>query len=286
MPDGPIVLPRLGAQSADCHAHLGMLDDPAGALERAAMAGTMFIVTVDDPTDGPSGSLDRVGGWRDETDTRLRDWEIEHGEAPEVRVITGVHPHEARHFTAETGALIESRLSHPLAAGIGEIGLDYHYDHSPREDQLTVFRTQLEMARRLDVPAVIHLREAHDDGLEVMRDVGLPDAGCVLHCFTGGPELVEPFLEIGCHISFAGPVTFRRATAVRAALNEVPLDKVLFETDCPFMAPEPLRGRTNEPAWVTLTIAAAAEVRGEPVEILSLSALGTARRLFGGAADA
>ncbi|TLM72837.1 MAG: TatD family deoxyribonuclease [Actinobacteria bacterium] len=282
MSPGNVDLPVIGARSADTHAHLDMLDDPAGALERAALAGTTFVVTVVDPTENAGASLDSVQAWADEANARLVNWAIPDSVPPEVRVIVGVHPHNSRHYDESVRALITEFAALPVVTGIGEIGLDFHYDHSPRADQVSAFSAQLELARQFDLPAVVHLREAHEEGIALMREVGLPDAGCVLHCFTGGPALVAPFLELGCHISFAGPLTFRRAADVREALLAVPLDRVLFETDCPFMAPEPLRGRTNEPAWVTLTITKAAEVRGEPAEVVSLAALENARRLFGG----
>ncbi len=281
---GPVELPRLGARSADTHAHLDMLDDPAGALERAALAGTMFVVTVDDPTEDPGGSLGDLRNWSDECLARLVHWDIPHPEAPEVRVIVGVHPHNAKSYTPDVRRIMVEQAGHPAVTGIGETGLDFHYDHSSREDQARAFRDHIALAHELGLPAAVHLREAHDEGFAILEEVGLPAAGCVLHCFTEGPETARRFLDLGCHLSFAGPLTFRRADAIREALAVTPLDRVLFETDCPFMAPEPYRGRANEPAWVTLTVAAAAEVKGIPAAVLSLAALENAKRLFGGAA--
>lgn len=282
MPIGPVQLPRLGAQSPDTHAHLDMLDDPAGALERATMAGTMFIVTVDDPTEAPGGSLEDVGKWCEECQERLDHWEIPHGETPEVRVIVGTHPHNAKDHSDKTMDIIRQLADDPLVVGVGEMGLDFFHDHSPRDRQREVFREQLALAHELKMPAVVHLRDAHDEGYEILSDIGVPEAGCVIHCFTEGPETAERFLELGCMLSFAGPLTFRKNDELRAALDLVPLDRLLFETDCPFMPPEPYRGRTNEPGWVTLTIERAATVKGLPTEVVSLSALENARRVFGG----
>jgi TatD DNase family protein len=166
----------------------------------------------------------------------------------------------------------------------GEIGLDYHYDHSPRGDQRRAFRSQLQLAKRLGLPAVVHLRDAHDEGYAILEEEGLPDAGCVVHCFTDGPELAKRFLDLGCHISFAGPVTFGKADQIREAARLVPLDRLLVETDCPFMAPAPYRGRTNEPAWAVLNAVRIAEVKGMGATELAASLYSNAKRLFGGVA--
>ena len=125
------------------------------------------------------------------------------------------------------------------------------------------FVRHLELAHEFGLPVVIHLREAHDDGLEILTRLGVPDAGAILHCYTLGPETMRPFIELGCHVSFAGPVTFRKAEEIREAAALVPAGRLLTETDCPFMAPEPFRGRTNEPACVAFTAARMADARGE-----------------------
>jgi TatD DNase family protein len=191
----------------------------------------------------------------------------------------GVHPHNAKDLNAQVEVELRRLASHALTSAIGEIGLDYHYDHSPREVQRQVFRQQLTMARELNLVAVVHLREAHDDGEAIMRDVGLPEAGCVLHCYNLGPELLGRFLELGCTVSFAGPVTFKKADEVRAAAAEVPLERILTETDCPFMAPELFRGRTNEPALVAFTAARIADCRGESPESFAQASFANAVRL-------
>jgi TatD DNase family protein len=151
----------------------------------------------------------------------------------------------------------------PLTCAIGEMGLDYHYDHSPRDVQRARFAEHLALAHEFALPAVIHLREAHDDGRAILAEQGVPAAGAILHCFNLAPEAMTPFLELGCHVSFAGPATFKKAVEVRDAAASVPAGRLLTETDCPFMAPEPFRGRSNEPALVVFTAARLAEARRE-----------------------
>ena len=280
MGQGPVELPSLGAQIADSHAHLVMLDDPAGALERAAIAGVSLVLTVADITEAPLTTYDNIAAWRDGAQKRLDEWDIPHGAAPQVRVIVGTHPHSAKSHDATTLALLRELAARPETVGIGEIGLDFHYDHSPRDVQRRVFREQLLLAQELDMPVVIHLREAQEEGRQILESVGIPEAGCLLHCFTSEPSELRPFVDMGCYVSFAGPVTFKKADGIRAAVTEVPLDRLLVETDCPFLAPEPCRGRTNEPAWTTLTAQRIAEVRGEPTAKLARAVMTNTLSLF------
>ncbi|MHB9004277.1 MAG: TatD family hydrolase [Coriobacteriia bacterium] len=280
MPKGPVELPRLGAQTADTHAHLDMLDDPGGALERAAMAGVTFVITVADVTETPEGTFDAIPGWLETAQDRLDQWAIPHGIPPELRVIIGAHPHNAKDFDDAARARLAELMSDSRVAGIGEIGLDFFYDHSPRDEQRVAFRTQLEMAHESNLPVVVHLREAHDEGLAILGEAGVPEAGCVIHCFTGDAALAAKFVDLGCHISFAGPVTFKNAEEIRLAAAAVPLDRLLVETDAPFMAPHPYRGMRNEPAWTVLTAAKIAEVRGVPVAEIADAAMQNARRVF------
>ncbi len=280
MGHGPVELPSLGAQIADSHAHLAMLDDPAGALERAALAGVALVITVADATELPLGTYDNISAWRDGAQKRLDEWDIPQHVPPQVRVLVGTHPHSAKRHDDATLATLRELAARPETVGIGEIGLDYHYDHSPRDVQRRVFREQLLLAQELDLPVVIHLREAQDEGREMLESIGVPEAGCLLHCFTADPSEMRPFVDMGCYVSFAGPVTFKKADGIRAAATEVPLDRLLVETDCPFLAPEPYRGRTNEPAWTTLTAQRIAEVRGEPTADLARAAMANTRTLF------
>lgn len=276
----PLSLPELGASVADTHAHLDTLDDPAGALERAAMARVDMVVTVVDATEAPEATFDVLPSWLEEADSRLQDWGIPDAHAPAVHVLLGVHPHNAKDFTHEVREHMLRLVEERQVAGIGEIGLDYHSDHSPRSDQRRVFRSQLESARRLALPASVHLRDAHEEGYAILAEDGIPEPGCVLHCFTEGPELAQRFLDLGCYISFAGPVTFGNAGDIREAARLVPLDRLLIETDAPFMAPEPHRGQVNEPAWCVLTAERIAEIRGLPAAEVVTAVMANARALF------
>jgi TatD DNase family protein len=269
----PVAAPDFGGEPvADTHAHLDMLEDPAAALAFAGRAGVGFVATVADPSEDAQRTYSDLDGW-------LRT-AAETGEPPRVRIIVGVHPHNAKEFSAGAEGLLRELALDPRTCAIGEIGLDYHYDQSPRDVQRAVFRTQLELAHELELPAVIHLREAHGDGERIMRSVGLPPAGCVLHCYNLGIESMKPFVEMGCYVSFAGPVTFKKSEDIRQAAAKLPADRVLTETDCPFMAPEPFRGRKNEPAFTVFTAARIAEARGEDAVAFAATAYANALRVF------
>ena len=275
-----------GAPVADTHAHLDMLDDPVGALANAARAGVTFVATVADPSEDASRTYAELSAWLEAAGDAL----VAHSVAtrttsavlqpPRVRVIAGVHPHNAKEFSETVEGSLLDLARDPLTAAIGEIGLDYFYDKSPRDVQRDVFRRQLQIAKDLDLPVVVHLREAHDDGERILRQVGIPAAGCILHCYNLGPDLLERFLVLGCHVSFAGPVTFKKADDVRAAAALVPLDRILTETDCPFMAPEPFRGRPNEPAYTLFTAARIAEARAEDPAVFARAAYANALRVL------
>jgi TatD DNase family protein len=189
---------------------------------------------------------------------------------PELRFGIGLHPHQAGQFEgreSEVAALVTRAIeANPSARAIGEIGLDYHYDFAPRAVQHEVFRTQIRLARQLGLPIIIHTREAEQDTLAVLREEGGGDVRGVLHCFTGTRQLAEEGLKLGLHISFAGIVTFPRAGELREIVPLVPDDRLLCETDSPFLAPTPYRGKRNEPAWVLRVAEEMAAIRGVPVE--------------------
>jgi TatD DNase family protein len=271
-----------GTPVADTHAHLDMLDDPALALARAALAGVGFIATVADVTEDAWRTYDELSSWTSNAAEMLRAAGGPETAPPRVRVVVGAHPHNAKEWGAEQEAEFRRLAADRLTCAVGEMGLDYHYDHSPRDVQRDRFAQHLALAHEFELPAVVHLREAHEDGLAILREQGIPRAGCILHCFNLGPEVMAPFLELGCHVSFAGPLTFKKAEEVRVAAREVPEGRLLTETDCPFMAPEPFRGRTNEPALVTFTANALAGVRGEEPEQLAAHTYGAARELLDG----
>ncbi len=185
---------------------------------------------------------------------------------PETRVSVGVHPHQAHQFAddpSRAAAVVRQQLTRTSSArAIGEIGLDYHYDYSPRDVQDAGFRGQVRLARELDLPIVIHTREADEDTLAILREEGGGDLSGVLHCFTGGPSLADAGLALGFYISLAGIITFPRAEELRQTVRRVPIDRLLTETDSPFLAPVPLRGKRNEPANVVRVVGALAEMHG------------------------
>ena len=181
---------------------------------------------------------------------------------PRVRIATGCHPHNAKHYDDALEAVLRERLADPRTAAVGEIGLDSHYDFSPRDDQRSAFRRQLRVAKECGLPVILHVREAHDEALAIMRDEGFPEAGTLLHCFNLDWDVLEPWVEAGCYVAFGGPLTFKKGDDTREAAARVPADRLLTETDAPYMTPEPLRGTVCGPEHVIFTAARLAEVRG------------------------
>jgi len=290
-----VVLPRLGAPTADTHAHLDMIADPAGALARAARAGVTLVCTIVDLTEEPEFTFNGLAGWLARA-AEVLDADcvaLGGGEdlgspglvVPEVRLILGVHPHNASAYDdAMHDALRCAALEAHTApvAGLGELGLDFHYDHSPRDVQRDAFRRQLALAHELGLPVTVHLRAAHDEGLAILAECGVPKAGCIIHCFTEGPDMAERFLALSdaVVISVAGPVTFAKAQQIRDALQVIPLDRLLLETDSPFLAPAPYRGEPNEPAFTVLNAARVAETLGLETATIASRCMDNARRVF------
>jgi TatD DNase family protein len=202
----------------------------------------------------------------------------------ETRFTVGVHPHVAHEYGSSpqraTDVVRDQLVSTPLARAIGEIGLDYHYDYSPRDVQLAVFRAQVRLARELRLPIVIHTRAADDDTLNVVREEGNGDVRGVLHCFTGTAALARAGLDLGLYISLAGIITFQRAGDLRETARLVPLDRLLAETDSPFLAPVPHRGKRNEPAFVMHVADTLADIHGVDPSEIDRRTTGNFRSLF------
>jgi TatD DNase family protein len=201
-----------------------------------------------------------------------------------VRFSVGVHPHQANEFAHDPSAAAERTRavieSEPLSRAVGEIGLDYHYDFSPRDVQQQVFRRQIQLARRLRLPIVIHTREAEADTFRILEEENARDVGGVFHCFTGDREMATRCLDIGFYLSLAGIVTFPRALELKEVAKMVPLDRLLVETDSPFLAPVPHRGKRNEPAYVARVAEVIAELRGSTVEEIDRATQANHERLF------
>ena len=204
---------------------------------------------------------------------------------PEVRFSVGVHPHSAGEFAADAAHAVtlvrDQYRATPSARAVGEIGLDYHYDFAPRDVQRDIFRAQLNLARELDRPVVIHTREADADTLQILKAEGGGAVRGVLHCFTGDAALARAGLNLGLHISLAGIITFPRAADLRETARLVPLDRLLVETDSPFLAPVPYRGKRNEPAHVAQVVTAVAELHGVPAQRVAEATSANFHALFG-----
>ena len=251
----------------DTHCHLAdsRLDaELDGVLARAAEAGIEKIVAV-----GAIGSI--------ATDRRTLEI-AEH--YPHIFAAIGVHPHDARNCTTERIAQLRALARSQKVVAIGESGLDFHYLHSPVEEQEQSLRKHLMLAAELDKPIVIHCRDAEARLVAIVREEGLPAAGGVIHCFTGDAKAAAAFLELGFLISFSGILTFKNAGVVREAARIVPDDRVLVETDAPYLAPEPQRGRRNEPALVRRTLEVLAEVRGADFHGLGAAIAENSARVF------
>jgi TatD DNase family protein len=201
--------------------------------------------------------------------------------APDVTACVGIHPHDAARWTSELHAGLAALAALPEVAAVGEIGLDYHYDRSPRETQRDVFARLIGLARELRKPIVVHTRSAPEDTLAVLEAEGAREVGGIIHCFSEDRAFADRALALGFDLSFSGIVTFKNACAVREVAAWAPLDRVLVETDSPFLAPVPLRGRKCEPAYVVHTARCVAELRGMSVEDLATATLANTERRFG-----
>lgn len=203
---------------------------------------------------------------------------------PFIYATVGAHPHEVKHIVPGWYEELRELATHPKVVGYGEIGLDYHYDHSPRDTQQARFREQIRLARALDLPVVIHTREAQEDTVAILKEERAGEVGGVFHCFSGDAWLAKDALDLGFYLSFSGVITFQNAAMLREIVRTVPLDRILVETDCPYLTPVPHRGRRNEPAHVRLVAEKIAEIKG-PIEAIGLEEVGritseNARRLF------
>jgi TatD DNase family protein len=238
----------------DSHCHLDderFADDLDAVLDRAAAAGVTRILTIG-TGDGPP-EIDRAVSLADRY--------------PQVYASIGVHPHDAAKVTPQTYDDLRALAGHAKVIAFGEIGLDYHYDFSPREIQREVFIEQLKLARAVGMPITIHTREAWEDTMTVLREHWQGEG--VLHCFTGDPAQAREALDMGFHLSYGGVVTFKTADHVRESARITPDDRLLIETDAPYLAPIPYRGKRNEPAMMIETARKLAEVRGTTAEAIA-----------------
>lgn len=248
----------------DTHAHIfwdSYDEDRQATLERAREAGVERVIIV---------GTDLA--------TSKRCFELCENE-PGLYPTAGIHPHDAQASSPETLLAIEELCRRPDCVAVGETGLDYFKEYSPREAQLSNFRWHLDLAQTLDKPVIIHCRDAHEDTVRALTDA--PDVRGVMHCYTMGEEELTPYLDAGLYISFSGVVTFPKNEENRRAARAVPSDRILVETDCPFLAPQGWRGKRNEPARVRAVLDVVAETRGVAWEALATQTSQNAERLFG-----
>lgn len=199
----------------------------------------------------------------------------------QIFATVGIHPHDASIVDDDILQTMRELAAHEKVVAIGETGLDYHYDHSPRPQQQHAFRRFAALARELSLPLVVHLRDADADAVDILRSEKAGEVGGVIHCFSSNVEGARAFLDLGFHLSFSGILTFKAADEIRQAAAFAPADRILVETDAPFLAPVPYRGRRNEPALVAQTVACLAEVRAERLEKVAEATHANTTRLFG-----
>ncbi|MFO8056455.1 MAG: TatD family hydrolase [bacterium] len=251
----------------DTHSHLDFSRfdrDREEVLDRARHEGVKYIITIG------------AGGGPENMENALR-LAAEH---ENMWATAGVHPHDAKHMDDQTLQRIRTLAADPKVVAIGEIGLDYAKEYSPRKEQQQAFRDQMKLARELDLPVVIHDRDAHEDVMDVLKKDGAGEAGGIMHCYSGTADLALRFIAMGFYISFPGVITFKNAANLHETAGAVPAEKILIETDCPFLAPQPYRGKRNEPAYVKLVAEKIAELRGTSYQEIARQTTANAMRAF------
>ncbi len=262
----PPVPAPLPVPVVDAHTHLDACGavtatDVADVLTRAEQAGVAGVVTVADDLAAARWAADAA------------TWD------ERVYAAVAIHPTRTKDFGDAERAEVERLAVKPRVVAVGETGLDYYWDYSPHEAQQEAFRWHIDLAKRIGKPLMIHDRDAHADVLRILREEGAPET-VVFHCFSGDAAVARQCLDAGYVLSFAGPVTFRNARALREAARLVPIDQLLVETDAPFLTPHPFRGKPNEPYCVAYTVRDLAELRGETVEDLASAVNATSERVF------
>jgi TatD DNase family protein len=250
----------------DSHCHFDRADSAhvTASLERARAAGLVHAVIV--------GQFQGPGDWGVALDIAAAH--------PDFLTPTlGIHPHEAARATEADLEYLERTCARPEIHAVGEAGLDYYYDHSPREEQARVFRWQCALAKRLGKPLVVHVRDAHDDCEAILREEGVGRG--VIHCFTGDTDVARRYLDLGFLLSLSGVVTYKKTEALQDAVRFAPLDRLMVETDSPYLAPVPYRGKKNEPSFVVETAKKVAELKGVSAEEAAAVTTANAAALFG-----
>ena len=251
----------------DSHAHVDGPEfdaDRDAVLERARAAGVKRIVVIGAVGDPSSAERSVALAERD----------------PNVWATVATHPHDVKQMTDEWWAIHERLARHPRVVAIGETGLDYYYNHSPHDAQQAAFRRFVELAHAVQKPVVCHIRDAHEEARAILREGRAAELGCVIHCFTGTPDDAREYAAMGCYVSFSGIVTYKTAQALRDAVALIPRDRLMIETDCPYLAPVPKRGKRNEPAYVVHTAEVVAQCAGLAFEELARITTENASRVY------
>ena len=251
----------------DSHAHVDgpeFDEDRSDVLARARAAGVKRMIVIGAVGD-PSSA---------ERSVALAEQD------PDIWATVATHPHDVEKMTDDWWAVHERLAPHARVVAIGETGLDYYYDHSPREQQQVAFARFLELARRVGKPVVCHIRDAHDDARAILKEGRAGELGCVIHCFTGTPADARLYAELGYYVSFSGIVTYKTAQHLRDSVPLVPRERLLIETDCPYLAPIPKRGKRNEPAFIVHTAEVVAQCAGMNIEDLARQTAENAARVF------
>jgi TatD DNase family protein len=237
----------------DTHAHLDLLEeDVSEALERARSAGVTGVITIGIDLESSRRAVELANRF------------------PQVHAVVGMHPHDASDLDDTALRELRRLAANPRVVGIGETGLDYYRNLSPRPDQERAFRSLLELAEELGLPVVVHDRDAHAETMRILEECAPFDGRLVMHCFSGDLEMAHALLDMGGYVSVAGPVTFHNAGRLQDIVRELPLDRLLIETDCPFLSPHPYRGKPNSPERLLLVAEKVAELKNIPLEELAL----------------
>jgi TatD DNase family protein len=247
----------------DTHAHLDSLDDLPGVLARARENGIDKIIAISSDLASSRDTISISGGYEN------------------VYAAVGVHPHAAKTAGGSVLAGIEEMAGGEKVVAVGETGLDYHYMNSGKDEQINSLIAHIGIARRADLPIVIHVRDADPDLLDILRTEKVSERRGVIHCFTGNYETARKYIDLGFYISFSGIATFRKSEEIRDAAKKIPGDRLLIETDSPYLTPVPHRGKPNEPAYVKYVAEAIAGTRGVSVEEIAVLTSENAERLFG-----
>lgn len=249
----------------DTHAHLDFPrfdEDRKEVIERAIDGGVKTIVNIGSDMTSSRNSVELSRRYN------------------EIYSVVGIHPHNADSFNLNVSKKLKSLSENKKVVAIGEIGLDFHYDNSPREKQKQAFRAQLRLAKSLDLPVVIHTRDADEETLEILKEENADKIGGIMHCFASDKKMAKEILDLGFYIAFGGLITFKNLANLREVVKEVPMNKILVETDAPYLTPDPYRGKRNEPLYVKYVVEKIAEVKGLSEEEVAKKTTENAKKVY------